>query len=673
MNGNRILTLLAGVALLTALVPGAVAQTNTLGIGENDLRDEPNHPLDNVGHDTLDNGVGPNEDFPNAPLILEGVYQVSGGVITEDINNVMNRAQHGDDYSSYDSYIYPGLGWFEAYWGWWNDLGSGGSYQEDQVTADDGALPDVSIGGSPNGAIDDAGDDDVEDWDEFVWRGNNPFASNFGYDSYPGDELYAFIQPGSHAVANAWLPNATHPMDTRADEAGDPDFSFDDRTDSGGGWINANGFETIHHDSSLLITTTVTVSANPSSLGDGYDPHSGDRVDVDVYSTVDPAVESLYRTAVWDPGNQESSPTDAVHEEGVKGFMKTTYTETVEEVGKQASEALTDAYKPVDDGREPVQGQADDAVFGPFKHEPNTAQDIYPAANHDPETSYGGEPYYNPGDDQTYDYATEDHLWADAKATWGTPFYAVVLWAPFGWNADASMPGDAEHRSQSPGFLQMEANFGSWFDRNGDTWVGTANDPYQFANGDFSEQTSDDPYGHGVVDDPNQYYDANPEYTDEPEWYGTCNGEWKVTLTPNTPGEKWGDTGVYLVQSRTDGANTWNGDPTYDIIADTVGDTKVETPAGNVTLKDENGQLSLYRTEGPITLYTYCNDASGQAGVWFANDQILFPTGNLDYEVIIESTFTAEDSVTHRHGPDVGQPLSDETVVDVDILDPVMS
>jgi hypothetical protein len=683
----------ATVAVVAALVllatPADAAKTlqvppDETGLGRNDVRDEPNTLQDRApptngfpSCGTLDSGGTTCDDGPH--LVLESLYQSSTLESNHDVNNLLRAvvASAGAPVEAPDR-IYPGDGSFQAYWGWWQDRVS-----RSWIGA-------KTVGGAPDGRIDDAHDarnqwdDDprMGAWDEFAWRGSNPWADDHPLASIPNvdppvaaydDDLQMFVQPGTH-----------HPREgnglglvTGADEARVADARFEDDTGvspySPPGvrqkqtWDGAQGYDFTFTDQSLLMATEVTAAANPTPLGrDRYDVDGALRADVDRYAAVAPALETLYRTAVWDPGDEVDGPADAaVGDRGVKGFLRGNDPATEGET--LARDLALQATYPL----APATGAADDAAGkAPARHEPNDPRDAYPGASHDPATAYNGlsqGPYYEPGSGQTYDrYRERDRPWLDAQAGYGGPAYLVLLPFPFNFNAhpapnlDSPVAQDGEP-THAPGFLYVTAQFGLWWDENDDSWVGRLDDPGR-------PTRPGDPYRSGEVDDPNDYADTPTNAEAESSRQGV--GEFRPickegaslegTLRPGTPDGSWGPTGVYVVQDEQEpGYNPWD-----DAAADVTGDTP--------QWEDEDDErFSRHVAEGPIDFsFKFCSKDRG----WSGNKMVFFPAGTAGYTVTMEVTATLETRSTadgpepFTARPDSARIPAGTTVTDVDVV-----
>lgn len=676
MNRRTVLLVLASLGCIALLVaptvsagklvhhPGEVA-----GVGRADVRDEPNHARDENGFPscgTLPDTQERSCSDPAGTLVLDALYESSTAESAVDVNNVVNVALHGRDVDDRQQHIFPGSGYFFAWWGWWADVG-GHAWAREAGTG---------VGADNDGRIDDAHDDDANwddprhgAWDEFVWRGDNPWAPEHPVlprETYPGDRMLLFVEPGTHQ------PREDPPtsLDTGADGSQVADAEYKDDTDlptyaqapadQSQGWAGAHGYDFTFLDQSLLMTTEVTTAVNPDPLDAGhrYDLESAEAADVDVYTAVDPQVELLYRSVVWDPGDEHDGVSDDLgYREGVKEPLR------VSDPAGDAAGTADGVVRPLTEPFAPHQGLADDTVQPPRPHEPNDPRDRYVNATHDPGTTYGtlnGETddYYEPGPNQAYDgYDDGDRLWLDAHPGYGTPLYLVVFPFPFNLNvhpapnlADPADPG--EGRTAAPGFLYVTAQAGLWWDANDDDWIGRLDDPNRATS-------PDDPYQGGTVDDPNDYADTPQAAANDPqregtgEWRPLCEGEVAVegTLTPGTGDGSWGETGVYVVHDPNAGYNPYD-----DAAADVTGDTPL--------WQDHDDEpLSRHVTEGPIAFDgQWCSADRG----WFGDRFVYAPAGTATYNVTVETTATLEAEKTAR--PDDLPLESGTSVTDVDVV-----
>lgn len=662
---------LACLALL--LVPAASAgklvhaPADVAGVGRTDVRDEPNEPADANGFaacGTVPDGDGTSCGDPAGTLVLDALYESSTVESAVDANNAVNVALHGGSVDERQHYILPGSGYFFAWWGWWADSGGHGWAQE----------AGTGLGDAHDGRIDDAHDDDGtwDDprhgvWDEFVWRGDNPWAPShplLPHPSEPHDRMLLFIEPGTHQ------PREDPPtsLDTGADGARIADAEFKDDTDLPAyaqqpadqmqGWAGAHGYDFTFLDQSLVLTTRVTTAVNPDSLDEGrrYDVDSATAADVDVYSAVDPQVEHLYRSAIWDPGDEQEGVSDEVgFEEGVKEPLR------VSDPAGDAAGTAQEVARGFTDPVAPHQGMADDIVQPPRRHEPNQPGDAYVNATYDAGTSYGrldGGSYYEPGPDQTYHgYDDGDRLWLDAHAGYGTPLYLVVFPFPFNLNVhpapnlgDPADPGQG--RTAVPGFLYVTAQAGLWWDANDDDWIGRLDDPGRATS-------PGEPYRGGTVDDPNDYGDTplaaenDPDRQGVGEWRPLCEGSASVegTLRPGTSDGSWGPTGVYVIHDPNGGYNPYD-----DGAADVTGDTPLWQDG-------DDERLSRHVLEGPIDFrMQWCSADRG----WYADRFVYTPAGTATYDVTVNTTATLETDQTAR--PDDVVLPAGASVTDVDVV-----
>lgn len=319
-----------GLVLATALAatgqatgPDDVLEApgDALGVSQNDVRDEADHPHDENGFPKDGSLLSP--DAPTR--ILEAYTEVRAGSPfllvygDEDASNVLNHVLRGPDHAAYEHHMFPGQVTFEAYWGDWTDT---------QATGPAGVT-------DHEGVIDDRNDCEDASDDEFTWRGPNPCLPEAQRTE---DTMLGFVQPGTHDLHFNSVFFGRGPVQAalanHSDRPTEPDFAYEPRmTEDEQIWRAGNGFSHYEYDASLFVTTEVTTAVNPKVLDvdtvpTRYDPHepAGDgavhAVDVDVYGSAHPTLEAAYRTAVWDPGDDHGEPVDLYPDKGVKGFAK---------------------------------------------------------------------------------------------------------------------------------------------------------------------------------------------------------------------------------------------------------------------------------------------------------------------------------------------------------------
>jgi hypothetical protein len=706
------IAIVGGILLLLSAV-GTASATHYAGTDDNDVSHEPStvpdfgEPVEGAGPA---NGFG---DLPSDPatdrqdLVLNGF--AGQPINTGADHNSILRTLLGEDA---ENVILPGLVDFEAYWGWWNDKGSGAYFQE----------PGTAVAGPPGGEIDDGADDHANDthfddaadecgttspncwqttgsWDEFIWRGPNsqlaqgnvqfqaPVDTGEGpITNVTGDELYQFVHPGTQGnwVQHALQEDTGNPLPGYGiiSEGADDEQAFDNRCLwEGQVWDCDNGRFGVTYDRSLLITTKVRVAANPVDTNDAlkkdFTHPDTTAVDTDIYTAPGP-VGTLYRTAVWDPGDQQDSPTDVANEEGPKDTAKVVYSDTIPSTLNAISDLQDEALRPV----ETEIGTVDDTAGAPFVplqpgtgtgiqggppevHEPHRQADQFPGAEVNNGAEYNpaanGE-YYVPTQDWT-DYQKAEHLWADVNTDYGYVTPALVSSSPGapGVNLDAIGGDRSKQDTHGPGFLSIFARVGTWLDVDGDTFIGDLDRAGR-------STTSEHPYANGTVEDPNDYTDhpGNPETTAN-EWRGTCRANVEVTLRPlgtptNGAGEHaWGSTqppaGVYRYPQF--GLINGPGQPATDV----TGDVEV---AGATLLDDpDDERFSRYTQYGPITFSIGGDCDQPKAGQFFPSEFLFFPSGSADFPVKVTGTVSLLENSdrTPRRGT---HDLTQETVVDVD-------
>lgn len=706
---SRAFLVLVAALLVASAIPLALAEgeqdipPKETGMGPGDVSDEPSHPAD---ASDPGNGFSDGEDFSptvDGERILDAHYLYEPFPFDVDLNNLVRVASEGAGLGEAEKHMYPGFGFFEAWWGWWLDKGQ------------NARMSPYAGPGEPDGAIQDAHDDPDtwedshhhDDWDEFIWRGDNPWAGDPDHpltptfpeaESHPDDRMLLFLDPGTYKPHARQMifptsDNSAYILRNDADPEDVPDMEYTDNTNQGpeaspghphdGGWDLFNHYTTGTYDAGMLITVQAQTSVNPNGAGPTYDPRDALAYDVDMYTALSPQVETVYRTAVWDPERDHGDGEDEenvypFHDEGVKQHAIDTFTP----LWLESDEMVVDSANEATDPAAPPAGAVDDAAGKKaWRHEPNHPDDAYGEgdtwASHDPETSYGAlsgdsTDYYEPGDDQTYTgYQEGDHAWLDTQAAWGVPmyYYNFPLFGTLNLRTIQSVEGlsgaSDDQGGIPPGILGVSAHFGTWHDWNGDTWVGnidepgrwtSSEDPYNHGLGDPTDYP-DDPFYQSRGDDPNDYADTDdntrtdPAKEDEPEWRPVCGGgSVEATLTPQTPDGSWGQAGVYVIRDSDGRANPYD-----DIVVDALGEfTGDDEPRSRLVL------------EGPIDVDLKCRDDA--TGLWFGDTWIVSPTGNADYAVQVETEGEILADLEGRYATNRGQTVQGEVVTDVDVL-----
>jgi hypothetical protein len=686
------------------------------GEGNNDVEDEiaNPHPQDRIA---------PTNGFDRAPfdapgLILEAFYETNYWQFDVDYNNVLRELVEGSGTGTWSDVIYPGLGYFNAWWGWWEDKGSGHQANDQDL----GDAAGVAGSDTKNDAIDDAhdnrdrwdGDPNHGEWEEFLWRGDNQFAPDHpfttnpdrepgGQVQFPGDSMKLFFSPGSQYTAPffgdfedagpIFGPRPGILLDEK-DNPREPEWSYSDRTSYGayaleagpsgvpqfGGWVSENGWMHFQYDTSLVMSAKAVSSVNPdpATTPGLFDPlDSANATDVDVYTALHPALEDAYRTTVWDPGDRQSNVGEETlgWDEGIKQAAKEEFSERSTNIYSTTSSTWNQLVAPASEG----QGNADDnAGFRPQAHEPNHPDDDYNGhATHDSATAYGGvdqSSYYRPGGQdwdpsnpnagtQTYNgYDGDEQLWFDMQAGFGQPLLLIALSLEGNGNFHTAPNTDGEASDQGddntalPSMMWFTGNLGTWLDHTDDTFVGDLDE-------EGRSTSSQAPFNDGNVDDPNDYGDNPNSGTDDAtpfEWSGVDSATVDITVKPMTDDGRWGTTGVYVY---SDSGGQFN--PYDDVVADIT---------GGVLFSDQdnydgsNGRFSRHVQEGPIQLSASFNSqdgAQGATGSWTGDEYLVLPTGSANYDIRLETTATLRSDIPVQGGRTIP---ADTTIQDVDVV-----
>jgi hypothetical protein len=689
MDRRGCLALAAAGAVLLLGAASATATAHYAGYGENDVSNEASHPFDFGDFDT-DNLPGNGFRYEQAnqwDLVLDGyavpddLHHVDANVVLSDVLENLGRV--------HKPLLFPGTVDYNAWWGWWQDKGSGAWAQE---MGQGGS----ALAGEPDDVIDDGADNHTADvhysgaaencppdeptcwqttgtWDEWILRGSglsdwalaqSPPPSDPPTTNY-NDQMKLFIDPGTTART---LDVATgHPEDQRGPSRpgyavlsdADPRWSVPDANCEAGGYEDDRGDQSageswqcvagVTTDRSLLVTTRVQVAVNAplqSGASEARNLLDAFAQDTDVYSTVAPGVSELYRTAVWDPDDREETPVleefDAYPDEGPKEVLLEAYTENLPTVYGAATDVVAQAIQPT----EPFRGFArDHTVDPPWPHEPNHPDDDLPGAvrGSNPadyngnlgadEDDDGQTTYYEPNDQSWQGYYEAEHLWADFFQ-WYTPLPNLLVGGGFGTNVyGVGSPDD--QNTHIPGLLVPYARGGTWADQNRDTWIGSAHPLHAYQN--------------GTVDDPNAYGSDEFRYL--------CSGEAELEATfypALEPRRDVNDDGKTNIKDRPWGTTT----PPLGVYAwDSFGST-----AGGILQDVQDGQLDRHVQHGPITIGMGCSGRS--AGTYFPGNAILFPAGTVEYPVVMEGTADMIIERTDRVNPGT----FNETLTDVDVV-----
>lgn len=703
MHRRSLIAVVGAVAVLALGTGMAAANGHYAGLDENDVSNEPSQPTDRNGFSTAGavSGNGFGDTSTNEwDLVLDG-YAVSDDNYPVDPNTVLSAVLANAD-ESHHQVIYPGTVDYNAWWGWWKDKGSG-------LWAQETASPTA---GGPDDKIDDGSDNHKSDvhfsnaaqgcppddptcwqetgsWDEWILRGRglSKWASKRSADPDDpqileyNDQMKLFIDPGTtartlevalghpeeqpgpdrpgYAVLSDTNPSAKV-VDANCEAGGYEDTRGD--KSAGAAWQCVAGVTT---DRSLLITTEVRTAVDAPLAGQGSPEGArviseARAVDTDVYTALSPTVDELYRTAVWDPDDEEETPvvegSFLFPDEGPKEYVQQTYTHRFADVYAAGAAFVEEVTNPTDPARGSVEARTVDPSW---PHEPNHPGDSFPGAKRgDNPADYNGNlgrdedgdgqrTFYEPNDQSWQGYQEKEHLWADFFQYY-TPLPNILLGGGFGFSAQNAASPD-EQNTHVPGFLVPFARAGTWLDSSEDTWIGNAH-PVEA-------------YQDGTVDDPNAYG------SDELRFVCSGAGSLSATFYPALPprgdvnedGEvgiedrPWGTTspprGVFLYDS-------FGGGLTGGLLGDVVGDTPVTDDSG--------GRLSQHIQYGPISIGMGCSGRS--TGTWFPGDAILMPSGSSTYPIVMKGKAELKDSGAERIGRGVQTAIGQETVTDVDVV-----
>lgn len=423
---------------------------------------------------------------------------------------------------------------------------------------------------------------------------------------------------------------------------GEPNTPFGEGTFTEGTryFTPATSFGNFFFDGSVLQTTTLETYVNALPTADGdrtitrntAEPH-----DVDVYQTVSPAVESLYKSLVVDPmfaaiGCNPGDPWATVQpgpclaEFNVPPSPADPVIEDVEE-----------AVGPVVD---PILEMIPDAPSIPVNSVvgPSRAQ-FFP--------SRGVE-------DTGYNYIDETHPYFDVAVGWWTNSALVAVAsdscgvgaATIALASSCGVSGDGTGRETAPVKMGIYGHLGLWNDENADGWIGAPTS---------SEDCPDDPHNCGATQDPNDYDSA--EFTRYCRETTRPTGEVMATLSSSTG--TWGN-GIYKLHD-----NDFFGFTALGILGDNyedrVGDNVGGSPYDDIVLDASDGSVDDLILTGDITVHLNCGGFLGP-GDYHSFEKFLFPEGgNRGYEITLATESFSRTVIVN--GTPVDEPISDIDVV----------
>ncbi|HLE96002.1 MAG TPA: hypothetical protein VI997_01420, partial [Candidatus Thermoplasmatota archaeon] len=412
-----------------------------------------------------------------------------------------------------DDHMLPLPGHFLAWHGTWTDLDRDGWITDPAFTG--AAFVDVMSGrtcGERSLRVDDPDGGIV---------GNVSFRCSAA-DEWDGAttsadavEVVGYVTP--------YVPTQTHAGLTLFEEqTRNPDLAFrlDPTAPEGGRYLAPrSNFDLVPFDNGLLETTVTEVLSKPTLATTG--PRTkifGDLslIDVDLYTSIDPNVETLYQDRVL--REIASRDCDADHPENNAPLVPRLF--EADGNGCVAATPLADVV------------EATYPTVGPV-----AARVLPPAENDGPE-GVGR-------------HSTRPHVWFDVDLAYAAYVPAAAVTQDGDLGQVAPM---ADGRAGAPLVAGVYGHLGVWHDLDADGWIGAPAVPHGCG----------DAYACGTVQDPNLYRDTE-------EWNPTCRpvgttGIVNATLSSSTGA--WGPTGAYLVSDGEPRSSGFASEPFDDVVLD---------------------------------------------------------------------------------------------------------
>lgn len=442
------------LTVLTLLAGPAAAFGTTFASDVTDFSEEPDTDADDNGIPEAREGLAPVRIL-NAKWINDATPLFTGGLTQTDAVAL---------FGGFGSrFILPlATGQFQAWYGDWTDIDQDGrlSTTEAQYVGA-GLTPRTcdDIVGIPGAVVGDCS------------RGPSEWTS------VRGANVFSYVSPNAPSTTlvtnNLGIENLEDLLDPPQEPAGEPDITYGPwEFPEGGRYIApTDGGTFFFVDNSALETTTVETLVNPvpSSGARTIAAAEGEPTDVDVYSALDPALESIWHdvvvSTVASTGCSIDRPWGVLTDAECLSTLPTGDTSSVDPTAGPLNAALFPGIVNEDDGR---------------------------------------------------DHTVEPRLYFDVHVD-------LSLWQPLivaaGDGSAGPFSPDASGRAGAPAYMGVYGRLGLWHDVNADGWIG---DP-EPASG------CPDAYDCGMTADPNDY--ASPEWdafcraTDRPV------GEVLATLT----------------------------------------------------------------------------------------------------------------------------------------------
>lgn len=590
-----LVSIIALVFVVVAVGPAAAQRIDQHADGTNFVGDEPsvtsagmleynygNSP--SAAYPADANGLGP-ERLSTPSEILSVVWN------TELIARIATTSTLLSEFAGKD-YMVPGTGTFVAWYGQFQDH-NGNGWIDDGNRAFDRThtSAELDCGGTqglgvvstndPNGVGKPQGANTQVSLrcariDEFTPKvlatGASPpvaYVTPGDWRDYCGDWVNKWAHPEVEADGCGEIMLIDEPRGSGAES---PDFAFKggatESIPTGQYVAPGSGFDYLAVDNSLLMTTVIETISEPKVTTSGPRTHEaqlGSLVEVDIYTSVDPAVESAYQ-------------------ESIAATLAATG------CGYGEAEYLNlGCRKTTDPVTEPIRKSGPTGAVGPTLAKFFAKQEQCP--------NRACEDYSAP------------HLFMDLYMVNSRSIYGVGLNSPGEVGRDVAPAGDSTARPVAT--VEIDAVFGVWTDVDGDGWIGTP---------EYDPTCPGDPYQCGAKQRPHQTdVNAAPD-----EFTRTCGakeslgnqvgGSMAVTLTPAGGGD-WG-TAVYVMTDRWNQANQ-NQDALRD---DGRG---MFNPYDDLAhdVAEADGEVDSVVTSGPITLHLTC---TAPGGAYESYEQLVF-------------------------------------------------
>lgn len=383
-----------------------------------------------------------------------------------------------------------------------------------------------------------------------------------------------------------------------------PDITYTPGDFYGEGSYSMEAVFTDTIDGSMLETKIVETISEPVHTATGarsHEPADGSLVDVDVYASVSPQVETLFQSNFHGVEDAVNGVTGS--QDGVAGEVFAQWAAVNEVVNGVVGGAACDP---------------DPAMVLKCVYQPVIGPVLAPSISKRTTETTG------------YDHVEGYHMYLDLRMR--ESGHASAVFSAQGGDVsnngdDLALVGDnlnpfgfdqacVNGACGSVERLVVDGNLGAWQDLDENGIVG------QDDKSAKATKTCPDAYDCGLNNDPGSYTDDGSDHEFLPQCAPGVSGAFGVTLTSDAAGGRWGELGAYLFYDEGSGPTT------------TQGGRANFNPYDDIVLDAADGTVSRLYTSGPIRMTVVCTNNSGAYVSW---EDLYLLEGRASYGITMAS------------------------------------